>query len=52
MIAVTLGIAVVAGALMNVKMESVRNFLIFGSTDPYIAPGRQKYIQREFRNEM
>jgi hypothetical protein len=33
-------------------MQAATNFLLFGSTDPYISSGKRKVIEKEFRDEM
>jgi hypothetical protein len=52
LIAVCFGTALLASVMMNTNFLSVANFMLFGSTDPYLSTDKKKEIEQEFKEEM
>ncbi|MFC1491179.1 hypothetical protein ACFLQ0_01135 [Nitrospinota bacterium] len=49
LIAVCAGTALLASVLLKADLSSVANFLLFGSTDPYVSPERMKEVEHEMK---
>jgi len=49
LVAVCAFAALLFTAVQSVTLDSVVNFLMFGTTDPYISPARQRELQGEFK---
>ena len=52
LIAVCFGTALLASVMMNTNFLSVANFMLFGSTEPYLSTDKKKEIEQEFKKEM
>ncbi len=51
-IAICLGVAFISTILLKADMGTVTNYLLFGSTDPYLSSEQSKNIESEFKEEM
>jgi hypothetical protein len=42
----------IGGRSKNTNFLSVANFMLFGSTEPYLSTDKKKEIEQEFKEEM
>ena len=42
--------ALLFAAIQGITIQNLTSFILFGTPDPYISPGRELELQKDFRN--